>query len=58
MTNKTAAEVKALILTIIIITIALSLVYYGGAMYIIYSFLGIVSIAFIYLSILAIIKNK
>ena len=52
------AEIKALILTIIIITIALSLVYYGGAMYIIYSFLGIVSIAFIYLSILAIIKNK
>ena len=58
MANKTSAEIKALILTIIIITIALSLVYYGGAMYIIYSFLGIVSIAFIYLSVLAIIKNK
>ena len=56
--SKQTAETKALILTIIIIAIALSLVYYGGAMYIMYSFLGIVSIAFIYLSILAIIKNK
>ena len=52
------AEIKALILTIIIIAMTLSTLYYGSAMYVLYSFLGIVFSGFLYLIVLAIIKNK
>ena len=54
---KQTAETKALILTIIIIAIALSLVYYGGAMFFLYSLLGIIFSTFIYLTVLAIINT-
>ena len=56
--SKETAETKALILTTIIIVITLSLVYYGGAMYVLYSFLGILFSVFLYLIVLAIIKIK
>jgi hypothetical protein len=55
--SKQTAEIKALILTIIIIAITFSLVYFGGAMYFLYSLLGIVFITFIYLMVLAIINT-
>ena len=54
---KQTAETKALILTIIIISITLSLVYYGGIMYFLYSLLGIIFSTFIYLMVLAIINT-
>lgn len=54
---KQTAETKALILTIIIISITLSLVYHGGIMYFLYSLLGIIFSTFIYLTVLAIINT-
>lgn len=55
--SKQTAEIKALILTIIILSITLSLVYYGGAMFFLYSLLGIIFSTFIYLTVLAIINT-